>query len=261
MGMRLKDAKTRKQIINGCYIGLAGNHEGRDRTIAKIAQKYFWPGLSKDVRIWVQHCDQCQKTKRKFDHPAKELHPVPVPNRSWKQIGIDLIGPLPTTANVVDDNIVDEVEELDNSDMEWAGEQEAANGKNAELDLQQEEYALSKDIDVSLWIDFQYEEQCSSSSSISSRVLEITKEEHNDHINYQPVCSEWQKERCALLGLTFITTARIAADGNCFFGSVSLAVTGSLEFHEELRLLITTYMIHKSTDPMLSSLGSPVGSV
>ena len=26
--------------------------------------------------------------------------------------------------------------------------------QNAELDLQQEEYALSKDIDVSLWIDF-----------------------------------------------------------------------------------------------------------
>ena len=47
----------------------------------------------------VQHCDQCQKTKRKFDHPAEELHPVPVPNSSWKQVGIDLIGPLPTTTN------------------------------------------------------------------------------------------------------------------------------------------------------------------
>ena len=59
-----------------------------------------------------------------------------------------------------------------------------------------------------------------------------------------------------------LATARIAADGNCFFWSVSLAVTGSQEFHEELRLLITTYMIHKSTDPMYSSsLGSPDGSV
>ena len=38
---------------------------------------------------------------------------------------------------------------------------------------------------------------------------------------------------------------------------VSLAVTGSQEFHEELCLLITMYMIHKSTDPMLSSLGYP----
>ena len=88
-------------------------------------------------------------------------------------------------------------------------------------------------IDKDFTIDglLQYEEQCSSSSSSRlSRVLEITNEEHNDHINYQPVCSEWQKERCALLGLTFIrvnqphhpsmiavshcplATARIAAD-------------------------------------------------
>ena len=138
-------------------------------------------------------------------------------------------------------------------------------------------------IDKDFTIDglLEYEEQCSS-SSISSRVLEITNEDHNDHINYQPVCSEWQMERCALLGLTSIhvnhphltqpsliavshcplATARIAADGNCFFWSVSLAVTGSQEFHEGLRLLITTYMIHKSTDSMYSSsLGSPDGSV
>ena len=30
--------------------------------------------------------------------------------------------------------------------------------QNAELDLQEEEYALSKDIDVSLWIDFPLQE-------------------------------------------------------------------------------------------------------
>ena len=41
-----------------------------------------------------------------------------------------------------------------------------------------------------------------------------------------------------------LATTRIAADGNCFFWSVSLAVTGSQEFHAELRLLITMYMIH-----------------
>ena len=58
-------------------------------------------------------------------------------------------------------------------------------------------------IDKDFTIDglLEYEEQC---SNISSRVLEITNEEHNDHINYQPVCSEWQMERCAFLGLTSI---------------------------------------------------------
>ena len=88
-----------------------------------LAQKYFWPGLSKDACenlcelfilsflllsafllknyfcVCQVHCDQCQKTKRKLDHPAEELHHAPVPNSSWKQIGIDLIRPLPTTTN------------------------------------------------------------------------------------------------------------------------------------------------------------------
>ena len=89
-------------------------------------------------------------------------------------------------------------------------------------------------------------------------------------------------ERCALLGLTLVcvnhshltqpsiisvshcplATARIAEDGNCFFWSVSLAaVTESLELHEELRLLMTTYMTRTSTNPMLSSLRSPEDSM
>ena len=38
-------------------------------------------------------------------------------------------------------------------------------------------------------------------------------------------------------------TTRIAADGNCFVSSMSLVITRSQGFHQELRLLITTHMI------------------
>ena len=34
---------------------------------------------------------------RKFDKFTAELHPIPVRNQVWHTIGIDLIGPLPTT--------------------------------------------------------------------------------------------------------------------------------------------------------------------
>ena len=53
-----------------------------------------------------------------------------------------------------------------------------------------------------------------------------------------------------------LPTTRIAADGKCFFRSISLVVTGSQDFHQELRLLITTHMIHKSKNPVFSSLVS-----
>eukprot|EP00731_Ephydatia_muelleri_P007410 Em0003g1658a len=285
LSLYIKDAKTRKQIINGCHIGLAGNHEGRDRTLAKIAQKYFWPGLSKDVRIWVQHSDQCQKTKRKFDHPAEELHPVPVPNSSWKQIGIDLIGPLPTTTNVVDDNIVDEVEELDNSDSECAGactsyyeaKEDDEEFDNAELDLQQEEYALSKDIDVSLWIDFrEFYGNFPLQDVLDGNFVAVNENLHAEFAEFKgKVLSYIGTTHCLVKGIELLkvwsrsTKAQLKPVhvlGNIYFlmspyDLDELSVTGSQEFHEELRLLITTYMIHKSTDPMLSSLGSPDGSV
>ena len=48
-------------------------------------------------------------------------------------------------------------------------------------------------------------------------------------------------------------TTRITADGNCFFRSMSLVITRYQEFHQELRLLITTHMIHKSVFSSLVS--------
>ena len=49
----IKDEKTRRQVIEGCHVGPAGNHEGRDRTQTKIQEKYYWPGVTKDVKNWV----------------------------------------------------------------------------------------------------------------------------------------------------------------------------------------------------------------
>ena len=49
----IKDATARKQIFEGCHRGLAGDHIGCDKTLAKMTQQYFWPGITKDVKEWV----------------------------------------------------------------------------------------------------------------------------------------------------------------------------------------------------------------
>ena len=55
-----------------------------------------------------------------------------------------------------------------------------------------------------------------------------------------------------------LATARIAADGNSFFQIISIAISKITGGHSKLRLLISTYMIQRSTDPMLSSHGSQI---
>ena len=82
-----------------------------------VSQKYYWPGLTKDVRsyvslllgsymytslIWLQtlqviSCETCQRNNKKLQKTPGALHPVSVEPKIWNQVGMDLIGPLKET--------------------------------------------------------------------------------------------------------------------------------------------------------------------
>ena len=49
--------------------------------------------MSKDIADYCKCCDTCQRVNNK---QRPELHPIPVSD-VWKQIGINLVGPLPET--------------------------------------------------------------------------------------------------------------------------------------------------------------------
>lgn len=46
----------------------------------------------------VKTCTKCQKTNPPINKSAPPLHSIPIEPEVWKQVGIDLIGPLPVTA-------------------------------------------------------------------------------------------------------------------------------------------------------------------
>ena len=47
-------------------------------------------------------CDRCQRGNFKLQKPAGPLHPIPVSAKIWKQVGMDLIGPLTETPREID---------------------------------------------------------------------------------------------------------------------------------------------------------------
>lgn len=57
--------KQKEAILEGCHADpLGGGHFGRDKTAAKIAERYYWLGMMSDVKSFCLSCDKCQRANR-----------------------------------------------------------------------------------------------------------------------------------------------------------------------------------------------------
>ena len=63
--------------------------------IELIKRNYWWPGIKNDVKKYIQECFKYQQNKVQHMKKARELHPLKIPKGPWKEISIDIIGPLP----------------------------------------------------------------------------------------------------------------------------------------------------------------------
>ena len=59
----------------------------------KVAERYYWKGMTKDVAEYCSTCLVCQKRNKMLKKTAS-LHPGGVPNQAFAQWGMDLVGPL-----------------------------------------------------------------------------------------------------------------------------------------------------------------------
>jgi hypothetical protein len=82
--------KHRRAVFQHLH-GIA--HPRRLATSRLISSRFVWPGLSKDVITWARECAACQRSKihRHFQVCPK---PIPVPQRRFAHIHINLLGPL-----------------------------------------------------------------------------------------------------------------------------------------------------------------------
>ena len=87
----------RLNILLNTHETPVGGHAGRDKTLARIAKDYYWPGLVKDVDDFVKSCSTCQRIKSVKRAPLGLLYPHTIPLVRWNTITLDFIVALPKT--------------------------------------------------------------------------------------------------------------------------------------------------------------------
>lgn len=85
-------------ILAALHDDATAGHLGFYKTYDRVRSRFFWPGLSTSVARYVASCTACQRRKRPTSSPAGLLQPLPCPSRPFEVVGIDLYGPLPSTA-------------------------------------------------------------------------------------------------------------------------------------------------------------------
>ncbi len=69
-------------------------HFATKATFDKMRERYYWPRMYKDIKEYVESCNQCQR--RGKPQKKNELHSI-ASVEPFYQIGIDIVGPLPIT--------------------------------------------------------------------------------------------------------------------------------------------------------------------
>ena len=84
----------RDLLITEVHSGGLVAHVGRDKTLAMIEGRFFWPGMRKQVSRFVARCMTCQTSKGTSQNTGLYT-PLPIPHSIWEDLSMDFVLGLP----------------------------------------------------------------------------------------------------------------------------------------------------------------------
>ncbi|CAC5422735.1 unnamed protein product [Mytilus coruscus] len=90
----LVPAVIKKEIISSCHDTAYSGHFGIKKSVQKMKKYFTWYQMTKDVRIHIENCVICTKSKNRKSKTGLVDYRVGYP---LDRVSIDVIGPLPQT--------------------------------------------------------------------------------------------------------------------------------------------------------------------
>ena len=88
----------RERLVEGCHAHRLAGHVGTFKTVLRLQERYYWPGMTSEVTEYVKACRVCQRSKSHASQKTKvPLKPLEVLTEPGLRVHLDLFGPLRTS--------------------------------------------------------------------------------------------------------------------------------------------------------------------
>ena len=85
---------SRQSVIEENHDAPTAGHMGITKTIARVASRYYWPGMFRDIARYVRQCPSCLRYKPSQQQLPGKMQPSPI-TEPGHTVSTDIVGPLP----------------------------------------------------------------------------------------------------------------------------------------------------------------------
>ena len=84
-----------KSILYLVHDSPGGGHMGYKRTLKRCREIFWWKGMVKDIKEYVQKCERCGKNKHITNPNVAPLQVMDMPEKVFDKLQVDFLGPFP----------------------------------------------------------------------------------------------------------------------------------------------------------------------
>ncbi|GJR40049.1 putative reverse transcriptase domain-containing protein [Tanacetum coccineum] len=90
---------VRTLIMDEAHKSKYSVHPGANKMYYDLRDRYWWPGMKKDITVYVSRCLTCLKVKAEHQRPSGLLQQPEIPEWKYDRIAMDFVTKLPKTSS------------------------------------------------------------------------------------------------------------------------------------------------------------------